>query len=70
MRITRVDAIPLWAPFAEIFEGPDKVPDNISHPAFGMRSTPHDGDGLGIALNESVVARDSMATPEIVTVAP
>lgn len=45
MRITRVEAIPLWAAFADVFGGADAVPTEISHPAFGMRQTPLAGQG-------------------------
>lgn len=45
MRITRVEAIPLWASFADVFGGLDAVPSEISHPAFGMRQTPLAGQG-------------------------
>ncbi len=48
MRITRVEAIPLWASFADVFGGLDAVPTEISHPAFGMRQTPLAGQGCVI----------------------
>ncbi len=45
MRITRVEAVPLWASFADAFGGADAVPTELSHPAFGMRRTPLAGQG-------------------------
>ncbi|MDQ3693569.1 MAG: mandelate racemase/muconate lactonizing enzyme family protein [Chloroflexota bacterium] len=45
MRIARVEAIPLWASFADVFGGIEAVPTEISHPAFGMRQTPLAGQG-------------------------
>lgn len=45
MRITNIEAIPLWASFADALGGADKVPVDLSHPAFGMRRTPLGGQG-------------------------
>lgn len=48
MRITRVEAIPLWASFADALGGPDKVPADLSSPAFGMTAVPLSGQGCAI----------------------
>lgn len=48
MRITRVEAIPLWASFADALGGADKVPADLSSPAFGMTATPLSGQGCVI----------------------
>lgn len=45
MRITQVEAIPLFASFADAL---DEVPSELSHPAFGMRSIPLLGQGAVI----------------------
>ncbi len=45
MKIARVEAIPLWASFADAL---DEVPNELSHPAFGMRSNPLLGQGAVI----------------------
>jgi len=44
MKITSVEAIPLWASFEEAF-GADEVPQWLARPAFGMRTTPLRGQG-------------------------
>ncbi len=46
MKITRVEAIPLFALFADALDG--DVPGNLSHPAFGMRKHPLLGQGAVI----------------------
>ena len=46
MKITRVEAIPLFALFADALDG--DVPGNLSHPAFGMRNNPLLGQGAVI----------------------
>ena len=38
MKITKVEAIPLFASFAEAFDG--DVPTELSLPAFSMRNNP------------------------------
>lgn len=48
MKITRVEAIPLWASFADALGGADKVPVDLIRPAFGMRLTPLEGQGCVI----------------------
>ena len=53
MRITRVEAIPIWASFADAYGGADKVPAEISHPAFGMRTTPLAGQGAVLVRVET-----------------
>jgi len=45
MRITSVEAIPLWAAFADAFGSADQVPESLARPAFGMRKTPLGGQG-------------------------
>ena len=46
MKITRVEAIPLFASFADALD--DDVPGELSHPAFGMRNNPLLGQGAVI----------------------
>ncbi len=46
MKITQVEAIPLFAAFAEAFDG--DVPPELSLPAFSMRNTPLLGQGAVI----------------------
>jgi L-alanine-DL-glutamate epimerase-like enolase superfamily enzyme len=48
MRITAIEAIPLWASFADAFGGAARVPDELARPAFGMRATPLAGQGCTI----------------------
>ncbi len=48
MKITKVEALPLWASFADAFGGPDQVPKELTHPAFGMRINPLGGQGGAI----------------------
>jgi len=43
MRIVNIEAIPLWASFAEAFGTVDAVPVELRHPAFGMRDPSGDG---------------------------
>lgn len=45
MKITEVEAIPLWAAFADAFNGQENVPVSLQRPAFGMRRTPLGGQG-------------------------
>ncbi len=45
MKITQVEAIPLFASFADAL---DDVPPELSHPAFGMRNNPLLGQGAVI----------------------
>lgn len=45
MRISSVEAIPLWASFADAL---GDVPTELSHPAYGMRATPLLGQGAVI----------------------
>jgi L-alanine-DL-glutamate epimerase-like enolase superfamily enzyme len=45
MKITKVEAIPLWAAFADAFGSADQVPESLARPAFGMRKTPLGGQG-------------------------
>lgn len=67
MRITRVEAIPLWASFADAFGGADAVPTELSHPAFGMRQTPLAGQGcvvVRVHTDEGLVGvGESMGRP-------
>ena len=51
MRITRVEAIPLFAAFAEAFDG--VVPPELSLPAFSMRNNPLLGQGAVIVRVET-----------------
>lgn len=51
MKIIKVEAIPLFAAFAEAFDG--KVPPELSLPAFGMRNTPLLGQGAVIVRIET-----------------
>ena len=46
MKITQVEAIPLFAAFADAFDGP--VPPELSQPAFSMRANPLRGQGAVI----------------------
>ncbi len=46
MKITQVEAIPLFAPFADAFDG--AVPPELSLPAFSMRNNPLLGQGAVI----------------------
>ncbi|MCY4069707.1 MAG: mandelate racemase/muconate lactonizing enzyme family protein [Chloroflexi bacterium] len=55
MRISNVEAIPLFASFADTL---DEVPPELSHPAFGMRDTPLLGQGaviLRLTTDEGLV---------------
>ncbi|MGH2531746.1 MAG: mandelate racemase/muconate lactonizing enzyme family protein [Thermomicrobiales bacterium] len=67
MRITRVEAIPLWASFVEALGGADQVPEELSSPAFGMQSTPLTGQGcvcVRIHTDEGLVGvGESMGRP-------
>lgn len=67
MRITRVEAIPLWAAFADALGGADKVPADLSSPAFGMLSVPLSGQGcvlVRVHTDEGVVGvGESMGRP-------
>ncbi len=45
MKITQIEAIPLFASFADAL---DEVPPELSHPAFGMRNNPLLGQGAVI----------------------
>ena len=51
MKITRVEAIPLFAAFADVFDGP--VPRDLSQPAFSMRANPLLGQGAVIVRIET-----------------
>lgn len=51
MKITRVEAIPLFASFAEALDG--KVPPELSLPAFSMRNNPLLGQGAVITRIET-----------------
>ena len=51
MKITKVEAIPLFASFAEALEG--NVPPELSQPAFNMRDNPLLGQGAVIARIET-----------------
>lgn len=51
MKITKVEAIPLFASFAEAFDG--AVPPELSLPAFSMRNNPLLGQGAVIARIET-----------------
>jgi L-alanine-DL-glutamate epimerase-like enolase superfamily enzyme len=53
LKIVSVEAIPLWASFADVFGGADAVPAEISHPAFGMRQTPLAGQGCVLVRIET-----------------
>lgn len=48
MKITKVEALPLWASFSEAFDGAENVPRELTHPAFGMRVNPLGGQGGAI----------------------
>lgn len=48
MKITQVEALPLWASFADAYGGTENVPHELSYPAFGMRHTPLTGQGCVI----------------------
>lgn len=45
MKITAVEAIPLWADFADVFGGEENVPRHVKVPAFGMLNVPLGGQG-------------------------
>ena len=51
VKITQVEAIPLFASFAEAFEG--AVPPELSQPAFSMRNNPLLGQGAVIVRIET-----------------
>ena len=51
MKITQVEAIPLFAAFADAFDG--AVPPELSLPAFSMRNTPLRGQGAVIVRIET-----------------
>lgn len=48
MKVTRVEAIPLWVYFADALGGADNVPGELSQPAFGNTTTPLLGQGCVI----------------------
>ena len=51
MKITQIEAIPLFAAFADAFDG--DVPPELSLPAFSMRNTPLLGQGAVIVRIET-----------------
>ncbi|MDQ3411797.1 MAG: mandelate racemase/muconate lactonizing enzyme family protein, partial [Chloroflexota bacterium] len=67
MRIVNIEAIPLWASFAEAFGTVDAVPVELRHPAFGMRRIPLAGQGcilVRIETDDGLVGiGEAMARP-------
>lgn len=65
MKITDVQAIPVWASFEDALDG--NVPDELARPAFGMRKTVLQGQGaviVKISTDEGIIGvGESMGRP-------